>query len=70
MSSTSYTSQFAILSLEDDFDTDDLSWYFLSGPIATAQAPGASSWDQRRFILGGNRNNVGKAPANVFDSTT
>ncbi|KAF8924040.1 hypothetical protein BGZ58_002250 [Dissophora ornata] len=68
-SSTSYTSQFATLSLTNAFDTDDLPWEFLPGNITTAMAPGAGSRDQRRFIVGGSRNNVGHAPAIVFDSS-
>ncbi|KAF9913639.1 hypothetical protein BX616_009792 [Lobosporangium transversale] len=68
---TSYTSQFATLSLTNGFDTDDdLPWEYLPGNIATGLAPGSPSRDQRRFIIGGSRNNLGKAPALIFDSTT
>ncbi|KAG0366613.1 F-box only protein 42 [Gamsiella multidivaricata] len=69
-SPTSYLSQFATLSLTNDFDTDSLPWDFLPGNLATAMAPGAPSRDQRRFIVGGSRNHLGKAPAIIFDSTT
>ncbi|KAF9354511.1 hypothetical protein BGX34_010961, partial [Mortierella sp. NVP85] len=53
-SPTSYTAQFATLSLMDDFDTDDIPWEFLPSELPTGLAPGASSRDQRRFIVGGN----------------
>ncbi|KAI1313437.1 hypothetical protein EDD11_002544 [Mortierella claussenii] len=71
LTSTAYSSQFATLSLTNGFDTDDnLPWEFLPGYMATAMAPGSPSRDQRRFIVGGSRNNQGNAPALVFDSTT
>ncbi|KAF9959688.1 hypothetical protein BGZ72_009044 [Mortierella alpina] len=62
------SSQFATVSLADDFDTDDVPWEYLLGNIPTAKAPGAPSKDQRRFILTGSRNNLGHG-ATVFDST-
>ncbi|KAG0286987.1 hypothetical protein BGZ98_004844, partial [Dissophora globulifera] len=65
----SYTSQFATVSLNKEFDTNNIPWQFSPGTIAMAQAPGASSRDQKRFIIGGSRNNPGHGPAIVFDST-
>ncbi|KAF9272854.1 F-box only protein 42 [Mortierella alpina] len=62
------SSQFATVSLADDFDTDDVPWEYLPGNIPTAKAPGSPSKDQRRFILTGSRNNLGHG-ATVFDST-
>ncbi|KAF9573053.1 hypothetical protein EC968_009103 [Mortierella alpina] len=62
------SSQFATVSLADDFDTDDVPWEYLPGNLPTAKSPGSPSKDQRRFILTGSRNNLGHG-ATVFDST-
>ncbi|KAF9359180.1 hypothetical protein BGX26_012955 [Mortierella sp. AD094] len=67
-SPTSYSSQFASLSLKDNFDTNNIPWMHLPANISTAMAPGAHSRDRRWFILGGSKNNIGHAPAIVFDS--
>ncbi|KAF9114552.1 hypothetical protein BGX27_010527 [Mortierella sp. AM989] len=66
-SRTSYSSQFAYLSLQDSFDTNNLSWEYLPSNISTAKAPGVPSHDRKRFILGGSRNNIGHAPATIYD---
>ncbi|KAF9174679.1 hypothetical protein BGX20_010287 [Mortierella sp. AD010] len=67
-SPTSYSSQFASVSLKDSFNSDKIPWMYLPTNISTAMAPGARSRDRRLFVLGGSRNNVGHAPALVYDS--
>ncbi|KAF9088751.1 hypothetical protein BGX23_007129 [Mortierella sp. AD031] len=75
-SPTSYTSQFLSLSLTDDFDTDKIPWeYHPEGStsyssMATAMASGAYSLDYNRFIVTGNRNNIGHASATIYDTDT
>ncbi|KAF8971966.1 hypothetical protein BGZ46_010198 [Entomortierella lignicola] len=66
-SSTSYSSQFASLPLDDDFDTNSLPWSYLPSNISTAMAPALQSRDGKKFIIGGSRNNIGHSPAVFFD---
>ncbi|KAF9432809.1 hypothetical protein BGZ76_010300 [Entomortierella beljakovae] len=66
-SPTSYTSQFATVSLKDDFNSKDIPWDFLPSNIPTAFAPGASNSNRDRFIVGGSRNNIGHAPAMIYN---
>lgn len=71
---TSYTSQFLTLRLDDQFDTDKIPWEFhIEGSssyssMATAMASGSPSNDYNRFIVTGNRNNIGRSPATVYDT--
>ncbi|KAF8936311.1 hypothetical protein BGZ47_009558 [Haplosporangium gracile] len=73
-SPTSYTSQFLTLQLNDEFDTDKIPWEFHTegsssySSMATAMAFGAPSNDYNRFIVTGNRNNIGRSPATVYDT--
>ncbi|KAF9146163.1 hypothetical protein BGX30_003508 [Mortierella sp. GBA39] len=73
-SPTSYTSQFLTLQLDDDFDTDKTPWEFHTegsssySSMATAMASGSPSKDYNRFIVTGNRNNIGRSPATVYDT--
>ncbi|KAF9130824.1 hypothetical protein BGW39_002578 [Mortierella sp. 14UC] len=70
---TSYTSQFLTLPLNDEFDTDKVPWeYHTEGSsfssMATAMALGSHSGDYNRFIVTGNRNNIGHSPAFIYDT--
>lgn len=73
-SPTSYTSQFLTLQLNDEFDTDKIPWEFHTegsssySSMATAMASGSPSNDYNRFIVTGNRNNIGRSPATVYDT--
>ncbi|KAF9903687.1 hypothetical protein EC991_003462 [Linnemannia zychae] len=72
-STTSYTSQFLTLPLNDEFDTDNIPWeYHTEGSsalsVATAMAFGSHSGDYNRFIITGNRNNIGRSPAIIYDT--
>ncbi|KAG0374647.1 hypothetical protein BGX24_010124 [Mortierella sp. AD032] len=74
-STTSYTSQFLTLSINDQFDTDKIPWeYHTEGTsyssMATAMAFGSHSGDYNRFIVTGNRNNIGRSPAMIYDTDT
>ncbi|KAF9194118.1 hypothetical protein BGZ51_001097 [Haplosporangium sp. Z 767] len=69
-SSASITSQFATVSLANDFDTDEIPWEYLPGSYRTAMGPGMPSHDQRRFIVTGNYDHLGHSAALIFDSTS
>ncbi|KAG0247685.1 hypothetical protein BG011_001082, partial [Mortierella polycephala] len=69
-SSASISSQFATVSLANDFDTDDIPWEYLPGSYLTAMASGMPSHDQRRFIVTGNYDHLGHSAALIFDSTS
>ncbi|GJJ74257.1 hypothetical protein EMPS_06615 [Entomortierella parvispora] len=77
----SYSSQFVSLSLVKGFLVDndnsgnsDLPWQFLPRTFATAMAPGATTQDQSRLVVGGTRgiHSTGSSPTStvaLFDTT-
>ncbi|KAG0050755.1 hypothetical protein BGZ83_004471 [Gryganskiella cystojenkinii] len=55
---------------EQALSDNSMPWQFLPATFATSMAPGTTSQDGSRFILGGTRNSnqIGSSPVTIFDT--